>query len=163
MNPEMNTEPHQVAPPGQNLFWVLLAVFVVLALDAAFRLSDLLVQRSQLDQARFVQAQNIGKLAEGQQAQTRLQALSYEVVLMAATNEGARKIVQDFNIRFNPNSPASLPVAAPISQPPASSNPPPASTSLLSTSNNLLPAASKLTPVFSNPLTPAASNLPPAR
>ena len=117
--------------------------------------SDSLGQRSQLDQARFVQAQNIGKLAEGQQAQVRLQALSYEVVQMAATNEGARKIVQDFNIRFNPNAPTRPPATVPTSQPPATSNPPPAATSLLSTSNNLLPAAV-------NP-TPAADNLPPAR
>ena len=156
--PQAAPEPPQVAPADQNIFWVLLAVFAVLALDAAFRLSDLLAQRSQLDQARFVQAQNIGKLAEGQQAQARLQMLSYEVFQMASTNEGARKIVQDFNIRFTPGASAasaSVPVAAPASPPPAPASAPMVSAGPRPASSNLMPAAGQLVPASTNP--------PPAR
>jgi len=126
----MNTNPENGGLAAQNLFWVLLALCVVLGLDGAFHLSDLLQQREQLDQARLAQAQNASRLAQGQQAQAKLEPISFELLQIATTNDSAKKIVQEFNIRWNPGPLASPPVAGPASPPPALSNAPPASSNL---------------------------------
>jgi hypothetical protein len=134
-----NTEPTNHPPAAPNLFWVMLAICVVLALDAAFRFSDLLQQRDQLDQARFVQVQNASRLAQNQQAQGKLEPFSYEILQIAATNDNARKIVQEFNIQWNPGPSAPPPAAGPASQPPLFNNPPSAPSNAPPISSNLPP------------------------
>ncbi len=99
-------------------FWPCLIVFVCLAVDYGFRLSEQLEQRTQLTNARLMQAQNQGALAQVQQLNTRLEALSLDLIALAQTNAAARQIVQEFNIRWNPGPGAT-------SNPPAQSNPTP--------------------------------------
>ncbi len=84
-------------------FWVCFIVFLLLAGDYGFRLTNLLQQRSQLDQARLMQAQNAGVLDQARKLEARLEALSLELLQVAKTNSAARQIVQDFNIQWNPN------------------------------------------------------------
>ena len=130
----MNPKPDTLASGGRNPFWILLAVFLALALDNGFRLADLVQQRGQLDQARLAQAQNAGQLAQGRQAQARLEPLCLGLLQIAATNVAAKRIIQEFNIQGEPRFSAPAPPAsatnsqpaAPGSPPPASNTPPPA-------------------------------------
>jgi uncharacterized protein HemX len=134
----MNDAPQNGGPAGQNVFWVLLALCVVLGLDGAFRLSDLLRQREQLDQARLVQAQTASRLAQNQQAQARLEPISFELLQIATTNETAKKIVQEFNMQWNPSPSAQAPTAA-TNPSPVLSRPPPLLSNTPPTSSNLPP------------------------
>ena len=98
-------------------FWVCFAVFLVLGCDNGFRLANLLEQRTQLDQARLLQAQNAGALAQAQQLEARLESLSMELLQIAQTNATAKQIVQDFKIQWTPSPAASVP-APPARTPP---------------------------------------------
>jgi len=93
----------------RNPFWVCFAVFLLLACDYGYRLAGLLEQREQLNQAELVQAQNMGTLTQARQLETRLEALSVELLQVARTNAAAKQIVQDFNIQWTPNTAASAP------------------------------------------------------
>jgi len=139
-----------IGTPEQNFFWVVLVLLIVFGLDAAFRLSDLWEQRNQLDRARLAQAQNLGSLVDGQQAQARLQMLSLDLLQMATTNETAKKIVQEFNIKFSPTPVASPPQAVSISTPAAQTNTPPMISPLLSAPSNAQLASTNLLPLPSN-------------
>jgi hypothetical protein len=98
-------------------FWVCFAVFLVLGCDNGFRLVNLLEQRKQLDQARLMQAQNVGALAQARQLEARLESLSLELLQIARTNATAKQIVQDFNIQWTPNPAASVPAPGAGTQP----------------------------------------------
>jgi len=132
----MNPRPDRIESARQNPFGILMAVFLALALDNGFRLADLWGERGQLDQARLVQAQNFGQLAQGQQARTRLEPLCVDLLQIAATNVAAKRIVQEFNIQNGPALSAPLlaatnrPLPGPSNPPPAASNPPPAASNL---------------------------------
>jgi hypothetical protein len=108
----------------RNPFWVCFVVFLLLACDYGFRLGNLIQQRNQLDQARLMQAQNSGALAQARQLEARLEALSLDLLQVARTNAAARQIVQDFNIQWTPNpiapSPAASSAAPGVPPPPAS-------------------------------------------
>ena len=96
-----------------NPFWVCFIVFLLLACDYGFRMYNLLQQRTQLDNARIMQAQNAGALAQARQLEARLEGLSLDLLQVAKTNTAARKIVQDFNIQWNPGPAAPSPAQAP--------------------------------------------------
>jgi hypothetical protein len=104
----------------RNPFWVCLAVFLALVCDQGFRFAGQIDQRTQLNQAKLMQAQNIGVLIEAQQLETRLQSLSLDLLQVANSNAVAKQIVQDFNIQWNPGPAAALPA----SSPPATAPPP---------------------------------------
>ncbi len=99
---------HTASPKPPGLFWVLLAVFTMLAVDAGYRLVKLAGQRRQLGQAQLVQAQNVGRLgpalAQQPLIEARLQALSLDLLQIARTNLAARQIVQEFNIQWTPGT-----------------------------------------------------------
>jgi len=95
----------------RNPFWVCFAVFLLLAGDYGFRLYSQLDQRAQLGRARIMQEQNAGTLAQARQLEARLEALSLDLLQLAPTNAAAQKIVQDFNIQWNPQAAASQPAA----------------------------------------------------
>ncbi len=96
-------------------FWICFIVFLLLACDYGFRMSNLLQQRSQLDRARLLQIQNAGVLAKARQLEARLEALSLDLLQVAKTNAAAKQIVQDFNIQWTPGpaAPAPAPGSAP--------------------------------------------------
>ena len=96
----------------RNPFWVCFVVFLLLAGDYGFRLANLLAQRTQLDQARLMQAQNAGALAQARQLEARLEALSLDLLQAAKTNAAAKQIVQDFNIQWTPSPTAPSPVVS---------------------------------------------------
>jgi hypothetical protein len=108
-------EPEQHSP-----FWICFIVFLLLASDYGFRLHNLLQQRTQLDRARIMQAQNAGALEQARQLEARLEALSLDLMQVAKTNATAKKIVQDFNIQWTPApaapSPAQVPPSAAAGQ-----------------------------------------------
>src|SRR2546426_479229 len=115
MNPEKERALTELAK--RNPFWVCLIVFLLLGCDYGFRLANLVEQRQQLGQAQLIQAQNSGALAQAQQLESRLEALSLDLLQVAKTNAAARQIVQDFNIQWNPGPAASVPTTKAIPQP----------------------------------------------
>lgn len=102
MKTEKDKELRELAQ--RSPFWVCFIIFLLLAGDYGFRLTNLWQQRSQLDQARLMQAQNAGVLDQARKLEARLEALSLELLQVAKTNSAARQIVQDFNIQWNPNA-----------------------------------------------------------
>ena len=96
----------------RNPFWVCLMVFVLLGCDYGFRLANLLDQREQLNQTAILQAQNVGVLAQARQLESRLEALSLDLLQVGKTNAAAKQIVQDFNIQWTPGPAASAPPAS---------------------------------------------------
>jgi hypothetical protein len=115
----MNTEREKalIEITRRSPFWVCFVVFLILGCDNGFRLANLLEQRTQLDQARLMQAQNVGALAQARQLEARLESLSLELLQIARTNATAKQIVQDFNIQWTPGPAASVP-APPAGTPP---------------------------------------------
>jgi hypothetical protein len=93
-------------------FWICFTVFLLLAGDYGLRLANLVDQREQLYQASLKQAQNAGALAQAQQLEKRLEALSLDLLQVAKTNTTAKQIVQDFNIQWTPSPAASAPAPA---------------------------------------------------
>jgi len=93
-------------------FGILFIVFVLLGCDYGFRLVNLWDQRQQLNQAWLNQVQNAGALAQAQQLEKRLEALSLDLLQVAKTNAAAKQIVQDFNIQWTPGPSAAAPAAA---------------------------------------------------
>jgi hypothetical protein len=85
-----------------NPFWVCFLVFLLLAGDYAFRLVNLLNQREQLNQAVLMQAQNMGTLTRARELEARIEGFSLDLLQLAKTNAAANRIVQDFNIQWNP-------------------------------------------------------------
>jgi hypothetical protein len=55
-----------------------------------------------LRNASVLQGQNLNSLEEAKRLETRLEALSVELIQIAKTNATAKQIVQDFNIQWNP-------------------------------------------------------------
>jgi hypothetical protein len=110
----MNTDKQKTLAESsrRNPFWVCFIVFLLLACDYGSRLANLWDQRVQLTQAHLLQTQNAGALAQAQQLEARLQALSLELLQVARTNAAARQIVQDFNIQWNPGPADSAPAPA---------------------------------------------------
>lgn len=117
----MNTEKDKAIKEAarRNPFWVCFIVFLLLAGDYGFRLYSMLQTRTQLDQARIMQARNAGALDQARQLESRLEALSLDLLQIAKTNAAAKKIVQDFNIQWNPAPAAPSPTQAP---PPATAS-----------------------------------------
>jgi len=101
----------------RNPFWVCFVVFVLLAGDYGYRLVNLLELRNQLAQARLMQEQNAGGLAQARQLEARLEALSLDLLQVARTNAAAKQIVQDFNIQWTPGPAAAVPAQAPAQAP----------------------------------------------
>jgi len=101
----------------RNPFWVCLVVFLLLACDYGFRLANLWDQHEQLGQAALMQAQNMGALAQARQLETRLEALSLELLQVAKTNAAAKQIVQDFNIQWTPGAAGAAPAPAGTNRP----------------------------------------------
>ena len=101
----------------RNPFWVCFVVFLLLAGDYGFRFSNLLQQRTQLEQTRTLQEQNAGTLAQARQLEARLEALSLELLELAKTNAAASKIVEDFNIRWTPGPTTPSLAQAPLTNP----------------------------------------------
>jgi hypothetical protein len=117
MNPDKERQLLELT--RRSPFWVCFIVFVLLAGDYGFRLVNLLAQRDQLNQAVLAQAQNLGALAQARQLESRLEALSLDLLQVAKTNAAAKQIVQDFNIQWTPAPAApAAPVAAPVSTEP---------------------------------------------
>ena len=112
-----------------NPFWVCLLVFGLLAVDYGFRLAASARQRKQLDEAQFVQAQNVGRMSSTlqqlPQIEARLQALSLDLIQVAKTNAVAGQIVREFNIQWNPGPESLLPPPALPGALPAPEMPPP--------------------------------------
>ena len=121
MNPDKERTLTELA--RRNPFWVCLIVFLLLACDYGFRLQNLIEQRQQLHQAEQMQAQNAGALAQAQQLESRLEALSLDLLQLAKTNAAAKQIVQDFNIQWNPGPAAAAPVPPAGSQPKSNAQP----------------------------------------
>jgi hypothetical protein len=93
---------------AQNLFWVLLILFLALASDYATRLVGIKQQHDTLVRVRTEQAQNINRIGAIQNEEAKVQALAVELVQMARTNAEAKRIVEQFNIQWTPdtNAPA---------------------------------------------------------
>jgi hypothetical protein len=104
----------------RNPFWICFFVFLLLAADYGYRLANLVSQRNQLDQARIMQAQNVGALTQARQLEARLEALSLDLLQVARTNSAAKQIVQDFNIQWTPSPTDTKPAPAP---PPTAGSP----------------------------------------
>ena len=104
----------------RNPFWPCVVVFSLLAVDGGFRLAHSIQQRRQLDDAERVQLQNIGQmqtiLVQLPQIESRLQALSMDLIQVARTNAAADQIVREFNIQWSPGPDA---LASPSALPPA--------------------------------------------
>lgn len=107
MNPDRDNRVAELS--RRNPFWVCFTVFLLLAGDYGFRFVGLLDQRQQLTRASLLQAQNAGALAQAQQMEARLEALSLELLQIARTNAAARSIVEEFNIQWNPRPAAPIP------------------------------------------------------
>ena len=101
----MNTEKEKTLREAaqRNPFWVCFIVFLLQAGDYGYRMANLLQQRTQLAQARQLEA--------------RLEALSLELLQVAKTNAAAKQIVQDFNIQWTPGQAASSPAQGPAPVP----------------------------------------------
>ena len=95
----------------RNPFWVCFIVFLLLACNHGFGLVNLVRQRQNLDQTRYLQVQNLKDLDQARKLEDRLKALSIELLQIAKTNSAAKQIVQEFNIQWNPAAPAAVPVA----------------------------------------------------
>jgi hypothetical protein len=104
-----------LAASRRNPFWVCLVVFLALAVDGGFRLTRVLEQRRQLDQLKLNQAANIGRLspvlAQAQQIETKLQAISVDLIRVARTNGLAAQLVREFNIQYTPGAETAAPKA----------------------------------------------------
>jgi hypothetical protein len=107
MNAHKQAELKEQAP--RSPFWVCFIVFLFLAGDYGFRLSNLVQQRAQLEQSQTIQALNAATLTQAQQLEARIQALSLELLQLANTNAAAKRIVQDFNIQWTPDPTPSAP------------------------------------------------------
>jgi hypothetical protein len=108
---------HSVPEAGhRNPFWVCLVVFLALTVDGGFRFSRLLEQRRQLGQMQLAQAVNLGRispaLAQAQQLETKLQAVSLDLIRVARTNTPAAQLVREFNIQFTSGADASATTAS---------------------------------------------------
>jgi hypothetical protein len=90
----------------RNPFWVCVLVFGVLAVDGGLRFSRLVAQRQQLSQMELTQATTIGQMHESLSQlpaiETKLQALSMDLLQMAGTNAAAAQIAREFNIQWTP-------------------------------------------------------------
>ena len=83
-------------------FWICSVVFLLLACYFSMGLVNLVDQRKQLTNASVLQEQNLSSLEDAKRLETRLEALSVELLQIARTNATAKQIVQDFNIQWNP-------------------------------------------------------------
>ena len=114
MNPDKEKKLLELS--RRSPFGVCLLIFLLLAADYAFRLVSLLDQRAQLNRALLMQTQNAGALAQARQLESRLEALSLELLQVAKTNAAADKIVQEFNIQWTPGPATPVPAPAAVDQ-----------------------------------------------
>ena len=111
----MNEASEQSSPAAsrRNPFWVCLAVFLALAVDGGFRLMRSLDQRRQLHQLQLTQVANIGRLssvlAQSRQVETKLQAVSLDLIRVARTNGLAAQLVREFKIQSTPGAETAAP------------------------------------------------------
>ena len=111
----MNETSEQSLPAAsrRNPFWVCLVVFLALAVDGGFRLMRSLDQRRQLHQLQLTQVANIGRLssvlAQSRQVETKLQAVSLDLIRVARTNSLAAQLVREFNIQYTPGAETAAP------------------------------------------------------
>jgi hypothetical protein len=99
-------------PNEYSVYWPLLPVIVVLVAVNGLQLKGSLEQRAQL---KIAQANLEGVLPQAQLINSTMLGLSKDVLALAETSEGARKIVQDFQIREvqPPPGAATAPVVTP--------------------------------------------------
>ena len=98
-------------------FWVCLVVFLLLTCDYGFRLVNLLNQREQMNQMLLGQVRNENTLAQAQQLERRLEALSLDLLQVGKTNAAARQVIQEFNIQWTPGPTGPTPLPETSSQP----------------------------------------------
>ena len=110
MTPDKDNRSAQLS--SYNPFWVCFTVFLLLAGDYGFRFAGLLDQRQQLTRAALLQAQNAGALAQAEQMEARLEALSLDLLQVARTNAAAKTVVEEFNIQWNPKSAGAVPAGS---------------------------------------------------
>ncbi|HOX56709.1 MAG TPA: hypothetical protein P5205_10665 [Candidatus Paceibacterota bacterium] len=107
MNPDKDKKLAELS--RRNPFWICFIIFLLLAADYGFRFAGLISQREQLNRAALLQAQNADALAQAQEIERRLEALSLDLLQIATTNAAAKDIVQQFNMKWTPGPTASLP------------------------------------------------------
>jgi hypothetical protein len=102
----MNADQVNTAVPvaERSPFWVFFIVFALLAGDYGFRLVNLLQNRAQLERVKATQDQNAGVLTRTRQLDSRIEALSIELLQLGTTNAAAQRIVQELNIKWTPSS-----------------------------------------------------------
>jgi len=112
MNPEK--EKRLLEASRYSPFWICFIVFLLLAGDYGLRLTGLLNQREQLNQAAIRQVQNFAALTQARRLEARLEGFTLDLLQLAQTNAAAKQIVQDFNIQWTPGpaTPATAPVSA---------------------------------------------------
>ena len=86
-------------------FWIRSILFLLLACYFGMALANLIQQRRQLQNASVLQGQNLSSLEDAKRLESRLEALSVELLQISRTNATAKQIVQDFNIQWNPAAP----------------------------------------------------------
>lgn len=92
----------------RNPFWVCLLVFGVLAVDGGLRFSQLMAQRGRMSEAEQNQAATISQMSQELSqlptVESKLQALSMDLLQVATTNAAAAQIVQEFNVQWTPGA-----------------------------------------------------------
>lgn len=94
-------------------FWVCLAVFLALTVDAGLRISEQWEARRQIRVMHHGQEGSSARLAESRRIEAALQRLSVDLVQIGRTNAAAADIVSEFNIQWSgaPASPTATPPA----------------------------------------------------
>jgi hypothetical protein len=105
----------------RNPFWVCLIVFLALSVDGTMRFSTQWSQRGRLNQLQLNQAANLGRmsntLAQAQQVESTLEAVSFDLLDVARTNGIAAQIVREFNIQGSRAAQASAAGQATVKSP----------------------------------------------
>lgn len=79
-------------------FWICLVVFIAIFATGISQSTALFEQREMVKVAE----KNTAQIAEKYKtAQTKIENLAKDLVALSATNENAKKIVQEFNIKVN--------------------------------------------------------------
>lgn len=121
MNDERSCTPRESTT--RNPFWVCLVVFVALAVDGGFRLAKARQQRQQLERARLNQAaaakQMADTLAQLPKLETKLQAVSADLIHLGRTNPTAAQLIREFNITWTTGKETAQPIATAETNAPA--------------------------------------------
>ena len=106
----MNSDPSSapLEASRHHPFWVCLLVFAALATDAGFRLTKTLDQREQLGRTKASQAAILNRLsaalAQLPQFESKLQAISVDLIQLGRTNAVAAQLIREFNINWTPGA-----------------------------------------------------------